>query len=143
MSPSSVMIHRDVFRAVGLFKEHLPVCEDYDMWLRICSRFPVLYLPRELVIKYGGHDTQLSRRYPAMDRYRIMALADILNEAVLEGEDREAAIDMLLEKLDIYLGGAEKHGNTLSVEEFRALRRFYTVNGDSDPPKLNGMIPGP
>ena len=42
MSPSSVLIHASVFEHVGLFDEYLPVCEDYDMWLRVCARYPVL-----------------------------------------------------------------------------------------------------
>ena len=44
ISPSSVMIHRRVFDQVGLFDETLPVCEDYDLWLRICARMPVLFV---------------------------------------------------------------------------------------------------
>ena len=32
ISPSSIMIHRDIINEVGLFNESLPVCEDYDMW---------------------------------------------------------------------------------------------------------------
>lgn len=46
VSPSSVLIHRSVFDEVGLFNEDLPTCEDYDLWLRICARFPVLYVDR-------------------------------------------------------------------------------------------------
>ncbi|MGB5881995.1 MAG: glycosyltransferase, partial [Thermoanaerobaculia bacterium] len=51
ISPSSVLIHRSVFDEVGLFDETLPACEDYDLWLRICSRWPVLFLPERLVVK--------------------------------------------------------------------------------------------
>ncbi|MDH5378695.1 MAG: glycosyltransferase family 2 protein, partial [Gammaproteobacteria bacterium] len=43
MSPSSVLIHKDIFAEVGVFDETLPACEDYDLWLRICSRYNVLY----------------------------------------------------------------------------------------------------
>jgi len=66
MSPSSVMIRRDVFDDVGLFDENLPACEDYDLWLRITVNEAVLYIDEALLEKTGGHDDQLSQRYPAM-----------------------------------------------------------------------------
>ncbi len=74
ISPSSVLIHRSVFKTIGNFDESLPACEDYDLWLRICSQMPVLYLEEALTMKYGGHEDQLSKRYWGMDRFRIQAL---------------------------------------------------------------------
>ena len=41
ISPSSVVIRREVFEVAGLFDEGLAVCEDYDMWLRISYRVSV------------------------------------------------------------------------------------------------------
>ena len=73
ISPSSIIIHKEIFKDIGLFDENIPVCEDYDLWLRICSRYPVLYLQDKLIKKYGGHDDQLSRQYWGMDRFRIRA----------------------------------------------------------------------
>ncbi|MBU0650624.1 glycosyltransferase, partial [bacterium] len=35
ISPSSVIIHKDIFDHIGLFDETLMACEDYDLWLRI------------------------------------------------------------------------------------------------------------
>ncbi len=61
ISPSSVVIKRKVFDRVGLFDETLPVCEDYDMWLRITSSYPVLFIDMPFIIKRGGHKDQLSR----------------------------------------------------------------------------------
>ena len=37
ISPSTVMIHRSVFDAIGVFDTDFPVCEDYDLWLRITA----------------------------------------------------------------------------------------------------------
>ena len=125
ISPSSVLIHRSIFTDIGLFDDTLPVCEDYDMWLRICARHPVLFLDEELIIKYGGHDDQLSRQYRGMDRFRIRAIEKILEEKVLSEDNQQAAIAMLREKISIYLQGAEKHGNTESVTEFTDLLHRY------------------
>ena len=58
MSPSSIVIHRRVFDDVGVFDETLPACEDYDLWLRTTCRYPVLFIDKPLIRKYGGHDDQ-------------------------------------------------------------------------------------
>ena len=121
MSPSSIMIHCSVFEEVGLFDESLPACEDYDMWLRITARLPVLLVDEPLITKHGGHADQLSQQYWGMDRFRITALRKILQSGILEEQDRRAAIAMLLVKIRIYLEGASKHGNEQHVAEFRKL----------------------
>ncbi len=125
ISPSSIMIHRDVFDDVGCFNEDLPVCEDYELWLRICSRYPVFFLQETLIIKHGGHDDQLSRQYWGMDRYRIRILASILSSNYLKPDDRRAAVLTLLEKINIFLEGAKKHRNSQFNNEFESLRENY------------------
>ena len=125
ISPSSVMIRRRVFDRVGLFDETLPVCEDYDMWLRICARMPVAFVPEPLITKYGGHSDQLSTRFRGMDRFRIRSLDRVLNEAELEPSDRKAAIDTLVGKIRIYLNGARKHNNRIFVPECEQLLARY------------------
>ncbi|HSR63956.1 MAG TPA: glycosyltransferase [Gammaproteobacteria bacterium] len=125
MSPSSTLIHREIFERVGMFDENLPACEDYDLWLRISARYPVLFINKELVTKYGGHEDQLSQKYPAMDRFRIRSLARLLDQVDLDPDDRTAAIETLLGKIRIYLNGAEKHGNNNHVTSFRKLQARY------------------
>jgi len=71
ISPSSVVMHKSVFDRVGLFDEALPACEDYDLWLRVCALYPVGFVDEPLVVKYGGHEDQLSRQHWGMDRFRI------------------------------------------------------------------------
>lgn len=122
ISPSAAVLHREVFEAVGLFDEDLPACEDYDLWLRVTSRYETLYVDQPLVVKYGGHADQLSRTEPALDRYRIHALAAILEADHLANEDRRAAAQMLCEKVDVYSGGARKRGRLEEVAELERLR---------------------
>ena len=124
VSPSSVLIHRSVFDEVGLFNEDLPTCEDYDLWLRICARFPVLYVDRPLIIKYGGHADQLSHRYPAMDRFRIIALENILQEN-LSSQYYRAALNTLITKIDIYLQGSIKRDKLQEITKYRHKQRYY------------------
>ena len=80
ISPSSVLMRKSLFDAVGLFDESLPACEDYDLWLRICSQYPVVYVDEPLLKKYGGHDDQLSRKHWGMDRFRVKALQKLIDE---------------------------------------------------------------
>jgi glycosyltransferase involved in cell wall biosynthesis len=121
ISPSSAVIRREVFAEVGLFDETLSVCEDYDMWLRICCRYPVLFIPCPLIVKRGGHEDQLSRRYEVMDRYRIRSLVKILNEGVLNSEQKRATEEELCKKCLVVGRGAEKRGRTEEANRYYSL----------------------
>lgn len=125
ISPSSVIIHRSVFEDHGLFDESLPVCEDYDLWLRFCAFLPILYLEKPQIIKYGGHSDQLSHKYWGMDRFRIIALEKLIENPALSSENKLAAIQTLLEKIDIYIQGAIKRSKTEEVEFYQGKRAKY------------------
>ena len=125
ISASSTVVHRSLLDRVGLFDESLPVCEDYDLWLRICALYPVLYLDEPLIVKYGGHQDQLSRRHWGMDRFRIQALEKLIASGVLTAEDRAAAIRALVDKTEIYLAGARKRGKGGDVELYQDKKQSY------------------
>lgn len=127
ISPSSVLIRRVLFDQVGGFDESFPVCEDYELWLRICSRIPVLFVDEPLVVKYGGHEDQLSRAYWGMDRFRIRALEKILATERLGPQDREAAIRILVEKIDIFVQGARKRDKAGETKHYLDIRRRFTT----------------
>ncbi len=118
MSPSSILLHRDVVEHVGEFDETLPACEDYDYWLRLTSCFEVDFIEQECIVKFGGHEDQLSRRFWGMDRFRVRALEKILQHD-LDEEDACAAFEMLTAKLRILRQGAEKRGNSELVNKCR------------------------
>lgn len=125
ISPSAVVIHRDVFKEVGTFDETLPVCEDYDLWLRITHKYKIGYLDQPLLVKYGGHDDQLSKAYPAMDRFRIAALVKMLDQQNLPFEYRKQTLETLVEKLEIYLNGARKRYKRVEIADHEALLTRY------------------
>ena len=122
ISPSSVVIKRNVFDEVGLFDEDLPVCEDYDMWLRITSRYPALFIDKLFIIKRGGHQDQLSRAYEAIDRFRIQSLTKIIQSNTLSTKMRTAALNELKKKCRIYAMGAKKRGR---FQESNAYIQLY------------------
>ena len=119
ISPSSTLIRKDVFQDIGYFDENLPACEDYDFWLRFCANEEVLFVDDNLIIKHGGHTDQLSKKYWAMDRFRIYALEKLIKTTVLPSEHYKATFEMLISKLDVLINGGRKHKN-------KSLLYFYT-----------------
>ena len=118
ISPSSVLLHRSLLDDVGAFDESFPACEDYDLWLRVTAREPVLFVEEPLLEKYGGHEDQLSRKHWGMDRFRIRALQGILGEGILSREDEYETRLMLVRKLEILVNGAKKRGTESAVMDF-------------------------
>lgn len=110
VSPSAAMVKRALFNEVGLFDETLPVCEDYDLWLRISCRYPIHLLDRELVIKEGGATDQLSKSMAGMDRFRIQSMARLLQSGSLTQEQAHAVLDELTAKCEVYGKGCIKRG---------------------------------
>lgn len=125
ISPSSVIIRKQLFNQLGYFDESLPACEDYDLWLRACSCFSVAYISDPLIVKYGGHDDQLSRKYWGMDRYRITALQKMLDSGQLQQSDYSKTLDMLRNKCKILIKGARKRGKTTDIETYCAILAKY------------------
>jgi len=111
ISPSTVLLHHSVFEDFGSFDEELPACEDYDLWLRLCAKLPVTYLPDKLVVKYGGHDDQLSKKYWGMDRFRIASLEKLIRSGALTNIQIQSAANEMLIKLDVYLQGARRRNH--------------------------------
>ena len=128
ISPSSVMIHREVFAKVGLFDEDFLVCEDYDLWLRVSQYFPITFINEPLIIKNGGHEDQLSHRLWGMDRFRVQALEKRLQENYLPLDDRKATIDMLNYKCKILANGCFKRGKTKDGNHYLSIKEKYSKN---------------
>lgn len=106
ISPSTAVIKKSLFKTIGYFDEKLPVCEDYDFWLRVTAQYPLFLIPEYLTIKEGGHSDQQSKKYPAMDRFRIYALEKILKTLPSESTNYRLAYAQLRRKILIYLKGA-------------------------------------
>ncbi len=117
ISPSSVLLRKALLDEIGGFDEALPACEDYDLWLRICASYPVIYLEQPLLKKYGGHRDQLSHRFWGLDRFRVVSLEKIIASGKLDQKQSNAATTMLLNKCRILANGALKRGK-LDRESF-------------------------
>ena len=124
--PSSVVIHQKIFEKIGFFDEELPVCEDYDLWLRLVLQYEIGYLDRKLVTKHGGHSDQLSTTYWGMDRFRVQSLQKLLDNPNLKSSLIPLIFQTLIQKLDILNKGFSKRDKQLEAKEFNQLKQFYS-----------------
>ena len=119
ISPSTVIIKRDLLQRMNGFDPEFIVCEDYDLWLRILKDFPIGFIEDELIIKHGGHDDQLSHKYKAMDYYRVKSIDQLLPK--LSDDQKESARHVLLKKCEILINGYRKHQNYKDLKEIEEI----------------------
>jgi len=121
ISPSAAIIEKKLYEEMGGFDENFIVCEDYDLWLKITSLYEIGFVPDPLIIKYGGHDDQLSHKYVAMDLWRIKAMLRILKIRDLSFSQSEATQAEISRKAKILFLGYEKHQNEEGIRQLKAL----------------------
>ena len=125
MAPSTVLLKRELLEQCGLFDEELPVCEDYDLWLRITAHHQVSFLNEALMTRSGGHADQLSRKYWGMDRFRVQSIKKILANVPLRKEDEMATRRVLKKKCEILLNGFRKRGKTEEISYYESLIKTH------------------
>ena len=127
ISPSSAFIKKEIFDDYGFFDEGLEVCEDYDMWIRITAKEEVGFLDNPLVIKYGGHNDQLSKKYWGMDRFRIKSLEKNLKNNWFTSEQQKSVLDILIKKLSILSNGAKKRNNQEIYRKYKDKLNYWSL----------------
>ncbi|MGD9686268.1 MAG: glycosyltransferase family 2 protein [Desulfobacter sp.] len=109
VSPSAVMIRKQLFEQKGVFNEAFPVCEDYDLWLRVSHDTPVYLIDTPLTVKTGGHGDQLSATH-SQDKYRIQSILNLIESNVLSADQEQVALNVFKEKCRIFANGCMKRG---------------------------------
>jgi len=131
ISPSTALIKRSLYEEMKGFREDFVVCEDYELWLRVSSKYEVGFIEEPVIHKYGGHVDQLSFKYKAMDYWRVKAMEEIYRNSdyPLKQDEEMVLIDTLLEKCRILKMGYTKHNNLehipyidLLINEFSSLK---------------------
>ena len=125
ISPSSTLFKKNILEHVGWFDTHLPVCEDYDLWLRITADYKILFVDEPLIIKYGGHTDQLSQSVEGIELFRIKSLENLLANTELSPQKRNLAITMIIKKLNIYLNGLIKRKKQTETEQVEEKIKFW------------------
>ena len=131
VSPSAAVFSKKLFLEVGGFDENLPVCEDYDLWLRMALRSPIMTLPEHQIVKYGGHADQLSKRHWGMDRFRVQSLEKILQQEKLTSKQKTWLLEELIHKLKILSQGFKKR-NPLAPNPYEEKWKNYHANRSCD-----------
>ena len=125
ISPSSTLFKKNILEHVGWFDTQLPVCEDYDLWLRITADYKILFVDEPLIIKYGGHTDQLSQSVEGIELFRIKSLENLLANTELSPQKRNLAITMIIKKLNIYLNGLIKRKKQTEAEQVKEKIKFW------------------
>ncbi len=120
VSPSAVMMKRQLFDMKGYFNEDFMVCEDYDLWLRVSSTLPVFLIDKPYTIKRGGHKDQLSNLH-SQDKFRILSLSSLIASGNLTLDQTEKAKKVLKQKCAIYGEGCIKRGKKKEGEYYLSI----------------------
>ncbi len=123
IGPSTALISRYLFEEAGGFDEEYPVCEDYDFWLRVTSRYETGFIDEPLTVKYGGHADQLSTTTVAMDYWRVRSMCRILQIRSFSPVRRAVVLDEIRRKGRILLRGYRKHGRKEESREVLSMIR--------------------
>jgi len=117
---STVMVKQEVFKTYGMFDESFPCCEDYEFWLRVSLHEPFLLVDKELTIKNGGREDQVSWKHRiGMDVHRIRALEKIIDLSEKHDKSKyDAACQEAYIKCQIYAKGCLKHGKPLDAQYY-------------------------
>lgn len=109
----SVMVKRTVYDKVGCFDETLYYSEDWDMWLRIATKYPIGY-QSDTLVKYRIHGSNMSLGSIKHFNYQIAVMQKIA--------DIEPKLKALLPKRlgSIYLVKGRKQLKMLDVAGARA-----------------------
>jgi glycosyltransferase involved in cell wall biosynthesis len=126
---SSVVLRRAAAVSVGVFDEQFQVAEDYEYWLRLSLRFPVLYR-REPLMAYRMVETGLSGRLSDRSTRFLTSHIRVLERHLAEERDRlsvdtRRTITRRLAILRYRLGAASLKagdGRTAVCQVGRALR---------------------
>ena len=127
ISPSTVLLRRELFEIHGLFDENLSICEDYALWLRLTAQYPVALLNEKFMTRNGGHADQLSQSDWGIDRYRVQSITKILNTEKLCPEYRSAAIVVLQKKCGILVNGFRKRGKLKEIKKYEKIAEQYEI----------------
>lgn len=83
--PSGVLVKREVFESVGGFDPLLSTAADWDMWIRIASRYPVGYIDEPL-FKYRKHSSNMHYDIETQERDSRKILHKSFDNYFLKGE---------------------------------------------------------
>jgi glycosyltransferase involved in cell wall biosynthesis len=124
----TAFIQRKFFEKAGLYIDaSLPVIPDYELWIRIGLKFPMLYIPA-FICKYRVHDYQQTTQISKIEETRILIMDRVFNNPEFSDlhkyRERAYAGNLHWAAVEYYKSGNKK--TALSK-----LLKSYELNPDS------------
>lgn len=90
----TVLLRKNVIDEIGYFNETVSRVDDYELWLRICSKYPIGFQDKKLAL-YRCHETNASHDYVKMEQAELSALESLydLNKEVFKCIDKATLND--------------------------------------------------
>ncbi|WP_028972550.1 glycosyltransferase family 2 protein [Spirochaeta cellobiosiphila] len=129
IGPSTVLLSRELYLALGGFDESIEIAEDYEFWLRITAKYEVGYIDEPLVIKKAGDWEQLSTKYGQIEIFRIKALQGLIDRQYFNRTHDKLARKVMAYKCRIYGKGALKRGHQDTYKKYMSLASSYSEEG--------------
>jgi len=129
ISPSASLVHRNLLEELGGFREDFPVCEDYDLWLKVTEANTIGYVDEALITKNGGHEDQLSQSRHSMDHFRCISLITVLERNQINTQQKRAVLNTLQKKIQILCKGARRHQNLNHYDLWFGWQQFIESAG--------------
>jgi glycosyltransferase involved in cell wall biosynthesis len=120
ISPSTVILKRELFLKHQGFDKNFVVCEDYDLWLKILLTENIAFISTPLIEKHGGHADQLSTKFVAMDYWRIKSLVNLYKSSEALESQRELIKNVIQKKSELLLKSYIKYENQKSFDEIQS-----------------------
>ncbi|WP_051295138.1 glycosyltransferase family 2 protein [Maridesulfovibrio bastinii] len=136
ISPSCTVFSREIWDKFGPFDELMPAYEDFDFWINICRYYPIGLIDKELTVRNGGREDQLTSKVLFPDIYRIYALLKLLKKTDLSVSEFEAVSQEIERKLGYFCGGCFKRGRDEYALKVSELVTEIKENPESEPSEL-------
>lgn len=130
-APSSCMVKKSILDKVGLFREELKSCEDYDMWLRIAKHYPIYSLD-ECLVRYRLHANKMSANFKKMHDFQEYVLHIALRQAPEEIQAKKPAFYHRYHTCCAH--------QYLGIEDFTAFRRHFKLAKQFGRPAIGWQI---
>lgn len=122
----TVLVRKSVIDEIGFFNEAVSRVDDYELWLRICSRYPIGFQDNKLAL-YRCHDTNASHDYIKMEQAELKALKSFYNKnkQIFESIDKKIINKRFFELHTEVANGLfwQKHNYNLSLHHY--LKAIY------------------
>ncbi len=116
---SSAIVRKTCFDMLGMFDESLSMGIDWDLWLRISTRYSFAYVNEPLLLYRVGHPGQMSKnettRHECSDRI-MMSFVDNYPDAVDPKVQKKAKVYTLWNRADYYSVRKPWQGMLLSLK---------------------------